>query len=56
MKRTLNPGQLDKLDEDVEMEPKKGDETVMDIDGSSVASDASHTNCAYPNLCVYPVS
>ena len=43
------------------MEPKKGsnpnqDETVMDIDGSSVASDASHANSAYPNLCVYPVS
>ena len=48
------PGQLDKLDEDVEMEPKKETETVMEIDGSSVASD--NANSAYPNLCVYPVS
>ena len=51
------PGQLDKLhDEDVEMEPKKSEDHVMDFDESSVASDTSHTNSAYPNLCVYPVS
>ena len=36
------------------MEPKKENENVMEIDGSSVASDSA--NSAYPNLCVYPVS
>ena len=51
----MSPGQLDKLrDEDVEMEPKKENENVMEIDGSSVASD--NATSAYPNLCVYPVS
>ena len=51
----MSQGQLDKLrDEDVEMEPKKENENVMEIDGSSVASD--NATSAYPNLCVYPVS
>ncbi|KAL5252716.1 hypothetical protein ACHWQZ_G015469 [Mnemiopsis leidyi] len=53
-RRMFSEGQLDKLDEDVEMEPKKENENVMEIDGSSVASDSA--NSAYPNLCVYPVS
>ncbi|XP_063678021.1 uncharacterized protein LOC134813994 isoform X3 [Bolinopsis microptera] len=54
-RRMFSEGQLDKLrDEDVEMEPKKENENVMEIDGSSVASD--NATSAYPNLCVYPVS
>ena len=41
------------------METKKvNEDNIMDIDSSSVASDASHANSStsYPNLCVYSVS